>query len=339
MARVLVLDQALLQLDAHRDTISECHAIGGRHHRCLHHERHVRQAWVVGHPPELASALVTDRQTEREVGLAAALNLTYDAGLQLREATTDWQHARWQPSPHLRFPIEEDGSFRMTGVEPGKWQLLLNWWISAERGEMQQLCEFELQTDEMRTINLRVPWLDPGELIGRIAIGGEPYALRQVAFVGRNVPREMWFLRGPIVRTDADGRFHARMLPGTWQLEISARGVAEAPWLTLSQEFTVDAGAKTEADVQIEARRAVVQLVDARGRPRPRFEISVRYHHGSLSLTTDYDGRITIDPLPADEFDLWSAQPIEPGGVRYHSMGKVIVPQGPAHVELTFRER
>ncbi len=299
-----------------------------------------RGATLVGYlPPRLASALATHRQTERDVGLAAALNLTCDAGLALREATTEWRHARWLPEPFLRFPIDADGSCRMTGIEPGKWELFLTWWPSAESGKFHKLCAFELQAAETRTINLRVPWLEPGELVGRIRIGGEPYARRTVTFVGRNAPREMWLVHSPVVRTDADGRFHARMLPGTWQLEIRARGVAETPWLTLSREFTVDAGAKTEADVQIEARRAVVQLVDAQGRPCPRFEVDVRYQHASLSLTADYDGRITIDPLPADEFELSSIERIDAGGARYHRMGKVTVPEGSAHAELRFRVR
>ena len=61
----------------------------------------------------------------------------------------------------------------------------------------------------------------------------------------------------------------------------------------------------------------------------PRLEVNVRYPGRSLPLLGDYDGRIAIDPLLADEFELAS----------WIRRGKLGVPMGRADAHLTFRVR
>ena len=264
-----------------------------------------------------------------------ALDFDPDAsGLQLQSMPPESSPlpTRALPSSSHLFPIDPDGRFQATGLEPGNWKVRLRVpSLEAGWGTWFALGSVSLRDGEVRRLEIDSARLEPGLLTGTLRGDGQPLRDRILGFT----PVELW-LRDDLesqwiaCETDAQGRFAVRLLAGRWRPAVIARSRAEGDtqWIFLPGEVEIHPGTTTTADLAFTRRRLTVRAVDATNQPRAFVRLRVTFRDNSLNVFTDHEGRFVVDPLIGEASALRIHE-------HDHGLGWLDVPAEPRDPELT----
>ena len=264
-----------------------------------------------------------------------ALDFDPDAsGLRLESLPPESSHLspRVLPSHGHLFPIDPDGRFLVTGLEPGNWKVRLRVpSLDARWGTRFALGSVSLRDGEVRRLEVDSARLEPGELSGTLRVDGQPLPHRILGFT----PVELWLRDGLesgwiACETDAQGRFAVRLLAGRWRPAVIARSLAgsDTQWISLPGEVEIRPGTPTAADLAFTRRRLTVLVVDATNQPRAFVRLRVTFRGNSLDVFTDHEGRFVVDPLIGEAPALRIHE-------RDHGLGWLNVPAEPRDPELT----
>lgn len=253
-----------------------------------------------GHVPAFVGDVLLD--------VADELVLTVDVGARLRgkivppEAVAELERLRgnaaarpwislYRDDPKSKvvgqdnplFAVASDGTFELSGLPPGSWQLLLCFWDSYESGSSSAsswMRDVTLQEGRLTEVSLDLAYLLPGTMSGTVMKNGAPAVGAVLSFyvevpTGRN---PMGLNR--FARTDADGRYSVLLPRGTCSGSVSTRSGTN--WLQVPIKVTaaITAGQTTTQDFAIWAGDIKVTVLDADGKPVPGVQLVGRSSSG-----------------------------------------------------------
>ncbi len=205
---------------------------------------------------------------------------------------------------------DQNGTFRLTGLEPGRYNLTARSPGYADGGPDEPI---EVggggSPDGIEIV------LEPGASIVGIVTGLSPADLAQVEVQVRRGPR--WRSTKP----ESDGRFSVDSIaPGTWQV-IARKGDPPA-WRTVERSVTLEPGA-TEAYVELPYERGLRltgQVLDA-GEPLIGGSVRAYPVGGGQGQTANIDnlGRFELEGLEPGAYQLTISRPLG-GGMEYRSV-------------------
>jgi hypothetical protein len=220
-----------------------------------------------------------------------------------------------------RVPLNEDGSFEISGIPPGTWALNLAYnefsgggW-SCQRQALETL--HDLKDGEVRKVDLDIAHLQKAKVLGRVFLNGEPMANVQVnlatfkadASGGRTMASSVG------IKTDAAGRFTKRVLSGTYIINcyktINGRHVS----LQGEGELQVGVGEDVHRDFHIRTAALRIRLLAADGKTPlsgiQAFASTADGTHGFTLPSSDEDGhtQLPMGSLGVYELRIWPKMP------------------------------
>ena len=234
---------------------------------------------------------------------------------------------RWPVDSWESFPFGADGSFKITGIPPGTWELELSFKYVDGRGATytpEPLGRtLVLQEGDVRELKLDLGHLHPGTVQGLVFVDGWACRNTQLHFTGTRKDatggqKHAWALRG--AQTHGQGRFTAQLLPGSYHVGVDVNDPAWAnerrAWC--GESILVAAGRDQTRTFQIQRRKLRVRVLDAAGKPvaKKTFEVEAPKPWYVDDVTTDADGWLTIDPAPDGAVQLSCAPKIKLPPVR-----------------------
>ena len=259
------------------------------------------------------------------LGVADELVLTVDVGARLRgkivppEAVAELERLRgkaaerpWislhRDNPGINvgdqdnplFAVASDGTFELTGLPPGSWQLILSFYCAYESGRSSASCwmrDVTLQDGSLTEVSLDLAFLLPGTMSGTVLKNGAPAVGAVLSFyvevpTGRN---PMGLNR--FARTDADGRYSVLLPRGTCSGNVSTRSGTNWLQVPITVTAAITAGQTTTQDFTIWAGDIQVTVLDANGKPVPGVQLVGRSSSGDqvwLPVTEEL-GRIRLE--------------------------------------------
>ncbi len=269
-----------------------------------------------GHVPKFAGDVLVD--------VADELVLTVDVGARLRgkivppEAVAELERllgnaaarpwiSLYRDDPKSKvvgqdnplFAVASDGTFELSGLPPGSWQLFLFFWDGYENGSLASpwMRDVTLQEGRLTEVSLDLAYLLPGTMSGTVTKNGVP-AVDAVLSFYVEVPTG----RNPIglnrfARTDANGRYSVLLPRGTCSGSVSTR--SGTSWLRVPITVTaaITAGQTTTQDFAIWAGDIKVTVLDANGKPVPGVQLLGRSSSGDQVWlpVTDDQGRTRLE--------------------------------------------
>ncbi len=218
------------------------------------------------------------------------------------------------PPDQTQFAVEADGSFRIDAIPPGTWDVMFAYKMPGERNNSklhEPLATVTLRAGETRKIDLDISRAQPATLVGTVTLADEPVAHRSIELVmlGANV---FWgnlrvAEQQMAVETDGAGQFKARVPPAEWTVRIAPPDAQhnDLRWIYSDDKVVIGPGQQVVQHFGCEHRQLEVRLVDAAGKPSANRVFQVwRGRRLGPSFRTDASGVLTVDPVPAEPFDL-----------------------------------
>jgi hypothetical protein len=217
--------------------------------------------------------------------------------------------------------VRDDGTFRIDGVPPGSWQVVLRGRLPdlggaqwSARLETPLATIADVQPGAPRRIDLDAGALRFGTLRARVLVDGAPFAHGTVALLCRRPDLAIGSSRqaeaSVRVVLDDDGALAVDVPPGEYTIEAhvpSARGPASPAPAKLRNEQSVHLapGAVADATFALLRRTLRVRVLQADGSPAAARRFSV-LQPGRLASagTTDADGWLELESVPAGSFHL-----------------------------------
>jgi len=198
------------------------------------------------------------------------------------------------------FAVASDGTFELSGLPPGSWQLFLCFWSAYESGSSSAsswMRDVTLQEGRLTEVSLDLAFLLPGTMSGTVTKNGVPAVDAVLSFyvevpTGRNPVGLNRF-----ARTDADGRYSVRLPRGTCRGYVSTRSGSNWLRAPITATAAITAGQTTTQDFAIHAGDITVTLLDANGKPVPGVQLLGRSSSGDqvwLPITDD-QGRTRLE--------------------------------------------
>lgn len=242
-----------------------------------------------GHPPMVQSGVslteggelrvVVDRGggiSGRIVPPEALAELRRVAGLPSEGAIPAGREQNWanvnvvgpvERQPGQALPIDAEGRFAGSGIVAGTFDL----GVSVRQGQSYSSVRgapIEVREGEVTEVVFDLSPLLPGVLSGTVTWNGAPLAnenvrLDSASAVGRERPGAAQYA----VRTDAQGHFELRCLPGSYTLSMSRPGRGNTLSLRTMAEAVVVRDQTTHHTFAIESGKIELTLLDAEGRP------------------------------------------------------------------------
>jgi hypothetical protein len=213
--------------------------------------------------------------------------------------------------------VAPDGSFRIDGVPPGSYDVLVRHRLpGAARGATGSLATRlatvrDLRAGEPRQVDLQAPMLRLGRLVASVTVDGEllrnhdvrlRYRRDGLGFGDVDLPE----LTAPLT-IGALGRIAVDVPPGTWGLEVMVprAGGAGTALLRCETFAEVAPGGTAEVTFALQRRALRVRVLGADGAPVVGRRFSVlqdRYLAGVGA--TDAAGWLVLDPVLPGRFEL-----------------------------------
>ncbi|HZN41230.1 MAG TPA: sigma-70 family RNA polymerase sigma factor [Planctomycetota bacterium] len=203
--------------------------------------------------------------------------------IQLRrdkELVPPWSRGAGDRQP---FAINDDGSFDVSGLPDGQWQVYLGFWVKSASMTMSQdalLAECVLADGVSKEIATDLSALVTGTIRGLVLRNGEPWPDRSFSVrVTRVGPDGKEQQESMIVGTDANGRFDLVNRAGRYELHGPGDSVA-TPAVDMVR------GEVVSATFEFVLGELSVRLLTPDGSPAANVEL--------LDATTDADGRMKV---------------------------------------------
>ena len=275
-------------------------------------------------PLELLARLGTTPDIEAMRPLMNARQRTVADGratrLFMRRVQQEQDQQKRQPD--VEVPVYGDGTFEHRGIPAGYYDVIFAAIVlhGMDDGHSLQvtIARVELRDGETTELRRDLSRLVPGRLDGRVLVNGKPYAHESVSLFGDLQAGKNTNMR---LTLDADGRFAAQLVPGSYRLWLPYRTtgtllVTSLPgnngyWRSRT-EAVVTSGQVTEHTFAMRRVSARVRILTADGTPVPGLRVTMQTKsqpQGWISWTTDAGGWITIVPAPLDPFALLVAHP------------------------------
>jgi hypothetical protein len=232
-----------------------------------------RGAQLVGKvvPPEALAEL--KRQAEVEPGQRFPEGEAPQLWLVRDRERFPKDHVSAQKKQDLR--IGDDGTFRVEGLPPGKWQIEVQYMVlrgGSGSGQTVLGDHVTLADGTTTTHDLDLSALLPGEVEGTVYWNGQP--LTNSTFVLQAARG------GSTVKTDAQGRFRTSTLPGDYMATRSAKTDDPRQWSEIESAtpIRVTRAQLTSVAVVFESGKLRATVLDGKGQPVAGVEL---YTNGS----------------------------------------------------------
>ncbi|MCB9885632.1 MAG: sigma-70 family RNA polymerase sigma factor [Planctomycetes bacterium] len=209
--------------------------------------------------------------------------------------------------------IAGDGTVTFDDVPPGTYQLTLEPWdwfpdqVLVWKGSNVPVATVVVTADATATVAVDLAdWL-PGELTGTVRCNGAPVADAEIQLENaRLVPGSTRQLRTMSrVRTDAEGRFRARLRSGTVRVLAERGDRNRVDWriwhLRSDDAVFVPAGGRVQQEFTVTACAVRLRLLDQAGEPIEGVEVRLRddaRDRARLTHRSDADGWIETELEP-----------------------------------------
>jgi hypothetical protein len=272
------------------------------------------------------------------------------------------------PMPVAAGAVLPDGSFKLTNVPPGHFTLLAASGTGLAGARESATQEVSVAGDDVIGVVLTIP--KPATLSGLVAREpgeSEPLAPAVQLRVVSARPLDDLTDTGTLVRTGANGGFHASVKPGAMRIELAG---APPGWylgrVWHGESDITDRGLRlgaeeSAADVRVLLTRRTTTLagtvVDSSGRPvrdytvvafaRDRDRWGFRSRHVA-GARPDQDGGFSIKGLPAGDYLIVALDYVEQGegsdpefldSIRYKATGVILADAESRSVVLTLARR
>lgn len=203
--------------------------------------------------------------------------------------------------------VQRNGSFRIGGLSPGDWQVLINYAHPGTPRNSHFHQNYPLGTvlglasGEERELHPRLPQLAHMPVRGRVLVNGQPHrGPLELSGVCGELDGDRSFL---VVMCDAEGRFEFLGRAGTWDARLPQ---ATTYRLDALEPIEVRAGEPIDVKVRFVTGRFDVRLVNQDGEPVADAQLVATRSGAEQRLLlppSDDDGRV-VARMDADTFDL-----------------------------------
>lgn len=213
------------------------------------------------------------------------------------------------PSYHL--PVEKDGRFDLSGIRSGRYDLYLDYDLSAPFPASTKvrmgmiptggsLGTFALQPDLEEPWTLEFPDREPGLIDLTVLLDGAPPADCALALFHVDDQRTA---RIHAFALDAEGRLHSDWVtPGrtrAYLQRMDEDGERVLRTWASDEEFLVIGGGTTTRQIDFKERRIRVRVTDQDGlTPLPNVKVDARGRIAGYEVRTDADGWFEFDGVP-----------------------------------------
>jgi 5-hydroxyisourate hydrolase-like protein (transthyretin family) len=198
--------------------------------------------------------------------------------------------------------VKPDGSFELTGIPPGQWNVLISYFTSqggqgghGSFGKQEPAGTVDLVDDQVTTIAPDLSRLLPGTLEALVMHDGAPLA-NTLVNLGRLVPGAQWPQPEDALTTDGEGRLRASLRAGEYRASWFAQhGNGSSSMLPSLETAIVRVGETTQQRFTIVSGTVKVRLVDSSGAPVANVQIMLANVAGESTEglgATGADGRI-----------------------------------------------
>lgn len=164
------------------------------------------------------------------------------------------QHGELEVFPR-RAVLRRDGTFELSDVPPGTWDVRLTYWIPSVSYVTEAVIvesSVKLETGETRDLNARLDHLVPGTLSGSVLLDGWLLDRGSVILVSRSSADDGRFVRK--LDLSAGGAFSCQVLAGTYGVEmLEKRGKRNLVTVTSTNTTTVTAGGRVHGVFHLRA--------------------------------------------------------------------------------------
>ena len=213
-------------------------------------------------------------------------------GLRLRPN----HKAVWMPpGSGDRLPIQQDGSFRITGLSPGTWEFQLVWTQASGAGRTTSNVGVDwirnLRDGEEREVAVDVSRFQPGRVRAQVTWNGTPLRNRSLDLFAARDPRRS-LRRGLYVTIplDREGRFDRVLVPEIYTCRIKLASSDERGTM-LRRALTVRPGQDAAVTIDFQTTALRLRLKNHEG--------TVMSGHAVYLLPAGQEQRIVLPPTDA----------------------------------------
>lgn len=239
---------------------------------------------------------------------------------------------------------EEDGTFRIEGLEPGNYQVVAidpdmrtsgdaNSSSINEMFKYMKLATAEVVEGEIVTVFLGAPPSDPVEVTGRVTQGGEPYEQAMVTWLpaSTGVQEKMKF-----ATTDSEGRYSLTLdEAGDYVISVAKLPGGATQQITVEFDAVVEEGASTHRrDIEIPGGTLAGRVFGADGEPLSAARVSV-VEAGGIRTNQMIGG--SYAELQSDANGAFEVSGLRPGLYQVSAGGAMLfgnAPSAPARVTV-----